>query len=235
MNVLERAYKYLRVLLINSKNWYNIHKNVIKNHENYSLTKSNFPVYNLTHANANEGAHTDNMHQVNDEEIKNMVEKVLKETDLNVAPIAIVSIANFYGFSVYEMPMDDSVSGLIMADDKNIEGFDAKQIIVVNSKHSSTRKRFTIAHELGHYFIQNKPSHCFAHRDAGNYSLEERYANNFASTLLMPEDEIIREVGNFKKTKIGEQPDSELINYIANEFDVSQSAAAIRLKKLHII
>jgi Zn-dependent peptidase ImmA (M78 family) len=110
-----------------------------------------------------------------------------------------------------------------------------RRVIVVNSKHSSTRKRFTIAHELGHYFIQNKPSHCFAHRDAGNYSLEERYANNFASTLLMPEDEIIREVGNFKKTKIGEQPDSELINYIANEFDVSQSAAAIRLKKLHII
>jgi hypothetical protein len=213
MNVFRRAYNFLRVLLKNSRNWYIIHIN----------------------ASSHEGAHKDNMHQVDEEKIRTKVEEVLKETDLNVAPIAIVSIANFYGFSVYEMPMDDSVSGLIMADDKNIEGFDAKQIIVVNSKHTSKRKRFTIAHELGHYFIQNKPSHCFAHRDSGNYSLEERYANNFASALLMPEDEIIRKVGNFKKSKIGDLPDSELINYIAGEFDVSQSAAAIRLKKLHVI
>lgn len=167
--------------------------------------------------------------------MKEEVTKVLAETDLDVAPIAIVSIANFYGFSVYEMPMDDSISGLIMADDENIKGFDTKQIIVVNSKHSSRRKRFTIAHELGHYIIQGKPSKCFAHRDSGNYSSDERDANSFASALLMPEDEIKREVGNFKKAKIGDYPDSHLIDYIADAFDVSQSAAEVRLKKLGVI
>lgn len=172
---------------------------------------------------------------MDEKEIKETVTEILKETDLDVAPIPVVSIANFYGFSVYEMPMEDSVSGIIMADDKDIKGFSTNKIVIVNSNHSAGRKRFTIAHELGHYFINNRPAKCFAHRDAGNYSSEERDANNFASVLLMPEDEIRREVNNFKKSKSGELPDFQLIDYIADAFDVSQSAAEVRLKKLSII
>ncbi len=54
-------------------------------------------------------------------------------------------------------------------------------IILVNKNHSLTRQRFTIAHELGHYFLHYKSS----------LSLEEDrimyiQANNFAGTLLLP-------------------------------------------------
>lgn len=172
---------------------------------------------------------------MDEKEIKETVTEILDETDLDVAPISVVSIANFYGFSVYEMPMEDGVSGIIMADDKDIKGFDSNKIIIVNSNHSARRKRFTIAHELGHYFINHRPAKCFAHRDAGNYSSEERDANSFASALLMPEDEIRREVNNFKKAGFAELPDSQLIDYIADAFDVSQSAAEVRLKRLNMI
>lgn len=224
------AYEFKRNIYRHIKNWYNFHINGIKNDEICSLTSDNSSCYNLSEKKGDQEAQ-----KMDEKEIKETVTEILNETDLDVAPISVVSIANFYGFNVYEMPMEDSISGIIMADDKDIKGFNTNKIVIVNSNHSARRKRFTIAHELGHYFINNRPTKCFAHRDAGNYSSEERDANNFASVLLMPEDEIRREVNNFRKSKSGELPDFQLINYIADAFDVSQSAAEVRLKKLSMI
>lgn len=161
--------------------------------------------------------------------IRQKVDSILQETDLDVAPISIISIAKFYGFSVYEMDLGDQVSGLIMVDEKKIKGYDSSRIIVVNSKHSVGRRRFTIAHELGHYFLDDCPTKCYAHRDNGDYSPKERDANSFASMLLMPEDEIKR----FAKHYFGD--DDEMSYYIAQKFNVSQSAAEVRLKKLELI
>lgn len=169
-----------------------------------------------------------------EQEIRTMVDDILEETALGTAPIKIISIANFYGFEVYELEFDDETSGVIMADQQAIEGFDTNRVIVVNAAHSPGRKRFTIAHELGHYFLNDRPDTCFAHRDAFAYDEEERDANSFASALLMPEEEVRRKLRNLAEDT-GETSDSARIAYIAEAFQVSRPAAEVRLKKLQIL
>ena len=167
-------------------------------------------------------------------QITKMAEDVLNETNLWAIPIVIVSIANFYGFTVYSMILQDDTSGLIMADKENIQGFDTNKVIVLNKLHSQARRRFTMAHELGHYFLDGRNDVCFAHRDNNVYTSQERDANSFASALLMPEDDIKRAIQNAKKIYFGEWQ-LFIIPNIANIFGVSESAAEVRLKKLKLI
>lgn len=69
-----------------------------------------------------------------------------------------------------------------------------KAIIIVNSKSSEQRKRFSIGHELGHwYYDKGRALTCHANDESVgcNHSLysathPERVADDFASNLLMP-------------------------------------------------
>lgn len=172
---------------------------------------------------------------MNEAEIKKKVEEVFKETGLISIPVEVVAMASFYGFSVYELEMDDKVSGMIIVDDENLKGFDTDKVIVVNSNHSAARKRFTVAHELGHYILKNRPQNCYAHRDSSEvYNPEEKDANSFASALLMPEEDIRRFVNYFVDC-ISENDDLMLKSEVARRYNVSESAAEVRLKKLEII
>lgn len=168
-------------------------------------------------------------------QIKKNVDDVFKETDLLSIPVEIVAMVSFYGFSVYGLDMDDDISGMIIVNDKPIKSYGTNKLIIVNSNHSSTRKRFTIAHELGHYILQGRPQKCYSHRESsGVYNPEERDANSFASALLMPEEDVRR----FVKS-ISQKPplplDLTLIFNVAKRYNVSESSAEVRLKKLGII
>lgn len=61
---------------------------------------------------------------------------------------------------------------------------DGQPMIVVNKNFSNDRKRFTIAHELGHLLM-----HCIDHPaipEHRDHKVIENEANNFASEFLMP-------------------------------------------------
>lgn len=165
-------------------------------------------------------------------EIEKKANSALEETDLGgIIPINIVAVARFFGFSVYESTLNDNLSGLIMVDKEPLKGYASNKIIVVNARHSTKRKRFTVAHELGHYFLNEKAQQCFAHRDiAGAYNREERDANQFASVILMPESKVRECVKNHTFAGI-----LELVEFIADTFNVSKEAAQVRLQKLNII
>jgi Zn-dependent peptidase ImmA (M78 family) len=101
------------------------------------------------------------------------------------------------------------------------------------------RKRFTIAHELGHLFIHmgymtdNELWDSFnEYNDSVYYryghSIEEREANAFAAAFLMPKEEFIIEC---YKHYNGENFD---IAQISNVFNVSEEAAFIRGQRLGI-
>lgn len=93
----------------------------------------------------------------------------------------------------------------------------------------SDRGRFTLAHELGHYFIdahriglrngllEPHPSHT---NKAQFFSIE-READYFASCILMPEERFRKDVGN-KKFGI------EVIDFLKTEYKVSRTACALR-------
>ncbi len=96
-------------------------------------------------------------------------------------------------------------------------------IIYLPHNSSPARDRFTIAHELGHFFLHHNSQLCpkegFTRR--GSDRLEWQ-ANWFAAELLMPEDTFLAEAERCNR-------DEETLSRI---FGVSKSAASVRLKSL---
>lgn len=92
------------------------------------------------------------------------------------------------------------------------------------------RARFTLAHELGHYFIDEhrnnllfgaKPHPSFSDREGANLMIE-READFFASRLLLPE-------GRFRPAAKNAPAGLSAVITLAQQFDVSATCAAIRV------
>ena len=108
--------------------------------------------------------------------------------------------------------------------------------IGVNSKHAPTRRRFTIAHELGHFLLHEG---LLSHVDRDfrvNYrddesslatNIEEIEANTFAASLLMP--------AHFLDALNAEDAvdDDSRVADLAAQFDVSRHAMSLRLINLY--
>lgn len=92
------------------------------------------------------------------------------------------------------------------------------------------RRRFTLAHELGHYFLHSQQGEKKLKAFRLGTSLAEREANYFAAELLMPE-QMFRE--DFKSIK--DLEGDERIAKIAKMYHVSFSAASVRLSALGLI
>ncbi|UYQ92851.1 ImmA/IrrE family metallo-endopeptidase [Chitinophaga horti] len=94
---------------------------------------------------------------------------------------------------------------------------------------STKRGRFTLAHELGHYFIDahreslksgTLPSHP-SHQSLIHNTLMERQADHFAACLLMPEERLRAMTG-------GRKFSLDIIKELSKSFDVSLTAALLR-------
>lgn len=130
--------------------------------------------------------------------------------------------------------LNEKISGAIIFDEGAFT-------ILINKTKPQTRQNFTIAHELGHYFLHQeelKNEHKGILIDE-EYSLDgttnillredqpitrtriEIEANNFAASLLMPE-KVVRRVWESIKD----------IRECASIFNVSISAMSIRLERL---
>ncbi len=83
------------------------------------------------------------------------------------------------GIIIYEIDAEEKFDGITFFTDK---GF---PIIVVNRNFSNDRKRFTLAHELGHLLMHNEN-----HFPISTFRNKEIEANQFASEFLMPEEAI---------------------------------------------
>ncbi|GIJ97781.1 hypothetical protein CAPN001_23500 [Capnocytophaga stomatis] len=79
------------------------------------------------------------------------------------------------GVVIYEINADEKFDGISMFSKKGTP------IIAVNRKMSNDRKRFTLAHELGHLIM-----HCSLEIPVPEYRDKEQEANEFASEFLMP-------------------------------------------------
>jgi hypothetical protein len=106
-------------------------------------------------------------------------------------PVPVESIAvDLLGLCVDELPLD--VSGLLLP---------AERQIYVNADEPPQRRRFTLAHELGHWVCQclegqTAPVYCRAADVAPDTDrVLEREANIFAAELLMPEERVREEWG----------------------------------------
>jgi Zn-dependent peptidase ImmA (M78 family) len=127
-------------------------------------------------------------------------------------------IRNFPDIELRYEQMQPNYSGYF----KNVNG---KWIIGVNQLHHKNRRRYTLAHELGHYILHKEKNvdivdtTFFRNNETDS---TEYMANEFAAKLLMPEDKV-RESVNRGIKNIGE---------LAEKFEVSASAMKYRIISL---
>jgi Zn-dependent peptidase ImmA (M78 family) len=97
--------------------------------------------------------------------------------------------------------------------------------IIINARQAPQRKLFTLAHELGHYFLHRH----FQKQFTCNFSSKgpttrlEQEANRFAAELLMPSEQVI-----YRVKKAGSAARA------AHYFGVSEEAMQYRLDSLSI-
>lgn len=150
--------------------------------------------------------------------------KLLKATWGATVPVDPVAIARTAGLRVLEAQLDDNTLGALV----KRPGKDPT--ILLNEADSRNRRRFTCAHELGHFVRRSEEEDEYATVDLRN-SLsatgedpEEIYANEFAACLLMPESEV-------RALRSIEMSDLEM----AIRFQVSREAMQFRLKNLGLM
>lgn len=136
----------------------------------------------------------------------------------------LTKLAKDHGVQVLEADMYD-MSGALKRESGSWK-------IYINRQDSSTRQIFTLAHELGHFFLHREEDEEFVDGDFvmnrdedAKYRRTEMEANEFAGCMVMPEETIRR--------RLGERiPDDETVVDLASQFQVSPLAMAIRLRSI---
>lgn len=162
------------------------------------------------------------------DEIEQRARQMLRDHNMLDMAVDPVRLANTAGVKVYNAKFgDETLHGLIAT-----RGGTAK--VYVNADDASARKRFTIAHELGHFVLHLSNREGEFIDDADNFrqpiepdadwTLQRRQeweANVFAAALLMDADAVRK-----KWQEIGD------LEGMARWFQVSPQAMAIRLNEL---
>ncbi|QCQ94044.1 ImmA/IrrE family metallo-endopeptidase [Rhodococcus sp. SGAir0479] len=143
--------------------------------------------------------------------------------DDGVFPVDPIKVAGAMGIKVYSASLESDCFGMI------IGAPDGSADIYLDADQPLNRLRFTCAHEIGHYVDNTSKIDgtelAFVDRrsDAGRGTAPEVYANEFAGSLLMPADQISREL---------ERNPSMTPMELAAKFEVSLDAMRYRLNLL---
>lgn len=162
------------------------------------------------------------------EKITNAVQLLQKYDIADTLPVDVEGICEKEGFTVNFVDL----SRLEKEYKKAIYGVlyvhpDGKDIFV-SERDIPERQRFTIAHELAHYYLHlgdNPPEQGSIISFRGERSRREHEADQFAAELLMPEDAVWGFV---------EEGRTPFISDFAQGFDVSKAAMRYRLDKLNL-
>lgn len=139
-------------------------------------------------------------------------------------PVDVTRLAKDLKVAVTSAFLNPKISGMI---ERRPSGY----VITVNHGDPSTRMRFTIAHELGHYMLHRSligdgidDDRAYRSTEVGKYHNtaigphEETEANQFAANLLMPLETVNRVYSELRS-----------VREVAKLFEVSEHAMSIRL------
>lgn len=140
--------------------------------------------------------------------------------------IDIEAIAWHMGATVRYRPLDGCEARIL--------GIHDQAIVTVSSRSAPARKRFSIAHELGHwYYHRGRISVCSAgdieSGTKGRKPDPERVADRFGADMLMPRYLVWPVVGKIQ------QLSWKTVDRVAEAFSTSLVATAIRLVDLNIV
>lgn len=150
--------------------------------------------------------------------------ELLEDLNLHQVPVCPKEVCRKLGIVYDEQPYS-GFDGLLLVDGDN-------QLIGVSSDlKEETRKIYTCAHELGHYYYDIGSGGLIkCNRDDlgyGKQSLNEKEnrANQFASELLLPADFFSEDIKN-------KEPSWDLIQSLASKYGTSLQATATRFVNL---
>jgi Zn-dependent peptidase ImmA (M78 family) len=164
------------------------------------------------------------------EEIESRAQETLREHGLLAIPVDPVLLAKRLGIKVHNAVFsEDNIAGMVRRKGSDI-------LMLVKETDPPFRKRFTIAHELGHHFLHGEDE--IVVKDLDLFRSEilpgptqetrdriiETQANQFAAALLMPKDLVTEEFSAGRK-----------LPELARFFNVSQAAMGYRLNSLRLI
>jgi Zn-dependent peptidase ImmA (M78 family) len=152
----------------------------------------------------------------------NLARRVLQKYKLE-PPINVLALASRYA-KVETLSLSLNIDGVSL----HIKSNRRRPTIILNESRPHTRKRFTLAHEIGHILIPWHVGTIVDDIDVSEGSSDSSYwelegeANRFAAELLMPQW-WLREITNRYKNPC------EMLSVIKEHADVSVDAALIRL------
>lgn len=165
--------------------------------------------------------------------IRSIVEDLLRECKINAPPVDVRRVAKHLRLKVKEADTDDDMSGFLRRATTT-----RPAIIGVNSNHALNRRRFTVAHEIGHFLLHAASEFhvdgTFAAyrrdgRSAEGTDWVEVEANAFAAELLMPHTFLVEDLENVQAIDL--EDESEVAG-LAKRYGVSQQAMTFRLANL---
>ncbi|MCE5322239.1 ImmA/IrrE family metallo-endopeptidase [bacterium] len=141
-------------------------------------------------------------------------------------PVDLDLVASRLGIDVHERDFVAEIDGVYL----RLPG--APPVIAINNSYtiSPARRRFTLAHEIGHHLLGSRVSAdsrlFFLDTSKTRRTIMERACDRFAALLLMPEDMIRRHYD-----ELVHNPSCRL-SIMAERFGVSTWAMRLRLKEL---
>jgi len=180
--------------------------------------------------------------------IERTAQDILRAAGALSIPIDLDRVVSSLAIRVHDEEMEADVSGVLI-----VKG--DQRHVLVNKGHAANRKRFTIAHELGHLVLHDSDDQTdaegqriFIDRQIRVYqrvgeassaiykkegsmtdASQEREANTFAACLLMPAHHVTRaalERDLFDEVSVAS---------LARNFSVSEQAMSIRLQQLKLL
>lgn len=153
------------------------------------------------------------------EQIRNIARGIIKNFNLNEPPVDLYYIAEKLNCIIrYAKDFPPTVDGMVLP------LASGEYLVLINQYIKSVRKRFTLAHELGHVYLKHYLKYGLYKSKDSQKDIIERQADVFATELLMPK--------HWVRKYYQKETD---IESLANLFWVSKEAMTIRLRELNLI
>jgi|ERR1041385_382144 Zn-dependent peptidase ImmA (M78 family) len=172
------------------------------------------------------------------EAIERRAWELLAKAKVRKPRVDVLAIAELLGAQIKEVRAADDISGAIIREGDKIN-------IGVNARHSENRRRFTVAHEIGHLVLHDAEAqidHGYAQRHAGlrvtafrdqksSAAIDDKEieANRYAAALLMP----VPFLKNSLRSRTQPVREIDLLD-LAAEYGVSAQAMSFRLMNVGI-
>lgn len=160
--------------------------------------------------------------------IEQLVHELLAKHRLKGPPVPVERIARKLGLEIESRKFADrEFSGILVREGD-------RAVVGINSSHAPTRRRFSLAHEIGHFllhegdrvFIDRSYNVSLRNRESSlGTNIEEIEANAFAANLLVPEPFLLRDLDAADI----DLEDEESIGRLARKYRVSPQAMTFRL------